>query len=128
MRTVSETVGFGGGFTDAKALRPVGRAGRMVQARGAERPRMDAVEDARPELQLRAGASNCREQMTDDSIAPIGREGRWKSYAIASLVMTGIAPAVLCAVLIMACEAVGWWLAIPSLAAIGLAFWRVTKL
>lgn len=125
MRTDSKTVGFGGGFTDARALRPERRAAHVVQVRHCEGARLAAYEDARPVLQHRTGASNCDRQLTEESIARMPRYRRWGLYALAFLTMSGIIPALACNALLCLCESVGWCVLIPLCIVVGRAFWRV---
>lgn len=125
MKTGMKTVGFGGGFTDARTMRPERRATRMVQVCHCDGARMAAYEDARPVLQHRTGASNCGRQLTEDSIARMPRWKRWGLYAAVVLLMTGVAPMALASFLICLCDLAGWWLITPLLIAAGCAFWRV---
>lgn len=69
MKTDKKTVGFGGGITNARTVRPKRCAAPVVQMRRCENARMAAKKDARPKRQLRTGVSNCRAQLTEDSIA-----------------------------------------------------------
>ena len=71
MKTDKKTVGFGGGITNARTVRPKRCAAPVVQMRRCENARMAAKKDARPKRQLRTGVSNCRAQLTEDSIARI---------------------------------------------------------
>lgn len=77
MKTDKKTVGFGGGITNAQTVRPKRCAAPVVQMRRCENARMAAKKDARPKRQLRTGASNCRPQLTEDSIARMPRWKRW---------------------------------------------------
>ena len=125
MKTYKKTVGFGGGITNARTVRPKRCAAPVVQMRRCENARMAAKKDARPKRQLRTGASNCRPQLTEDSIARMPRWKRWGLYALAALTMSGIIPAFACNALIWLCESVGWWLLVPLYVVVGRALWRV---
>lgn len=125
MKTDKKTVGFGGGITNARTVRPKRCAAPVVQMRRCENARMAAKKDARPKRQLRTGASNCRPQLTEDSIARMPRWKRWGLYAAAALLMTGVAPMALASFLIWLCDVMGWWLLIPLFVVIGGAMWRV---
>lgn len=125
MKTDKKTVGFGGGITNAKTVRPKRCAAPVVQMRRCENARMAAKKDARPKRQLRTGASNCRPQLTEDSIARMPRCQRWGLYALAALTMSGIIPALACNALLWLCESVGWWLLVPLYVVVGRALWRV---
>lgn len=125
MKTDKKTVGFGGGITNARTVRPKRCAAPVVQMRRCENARMAAKKDARPKRQLRTGASNCRPQLTEDSIARMPRYQRWGLYALAALTMSGIIPALACNALIWLCESVGWWLLVPLYVVVGRALWRV---
>lgn len=92
MKTMIETVGYGGGFTDAQTMRPKRCAAPMVHARYCENARVAAKKDARPKRQLRTGASNCAQQMTEDILTHMPRWRRWGIYAIAAGSVTGIIP------------------------------------
>lgn len=125
MKTDKKTVGFGGGITNARTVRPKRCAAPVVQMRRCENARMAAKKDARPKRQLRTGASNCRPQLTEDSIARMPRWQRWGLYALAALTMSGIIPALACNALLWLCESVGWWLLIPLYIVVGRVLWRV---
>lgn len=125
MKTDKKTVGFGGGITNAQTVRPKRCAAPVVQMRRCENARMAAKKDARPKRQLRTGASNCRPQLTEDSIARMPRWQRWGLYALAALTMSGIIPALACNALLWLCESVGWWLLVPLYVVVGCALWRV---
>lgn len=125
MKTDKKTVGFGGGITNVRTVRPKRCAAPVVQMRRCENARMAAKKDARPKRQLRTGASNCRPQLTEDSIERMPRWKRWGLYALAALTMSGIIPALACNALIWLCESMGWWLLIPLYIVIGRAVWRV---
>lgn len=125
MKTDKKTVGFGGGITNARTVRPKRCAAPVVQMRRCENARMAAKKDARPKRQLRTGASNCRPQLTEDSIARMPRWKRWGLYALAALTMSGIIPALAYNALLWLCETVGWWLLVPLYVVVGRALWRV---
>lgn len=125
MKTDKKTVGFGGGITNARTVRPKRCAAPVVQMRRCENARMAAKKDARPVLQHRTGASNGAYQLTEDSIARMPRWKRWGLYALAALTMSGIIPALACNALILLCESVGWWLLVPLYVVVGRALWRV---
>lgn len=107
MKTDKKTVGFGGGITNARTVRPKRCAAPVVQR------------------QLRTGVSNCRAQLTEDSIARMPRYQRWGLYAIAALTLTGILPMAAAALLGWLCDLVGWWLLIPLYIVVGRVLWRV---
>lgn len=125
MKTSNKTVGFGGGFTDAGTVRPRCRATAVLPRDYGSRYRVAAKKDARPVLQHRTGASNCRPQLTEDSIARMPRWKRWGLYAIAALTLTGILPMAAAALLGWLCDLVGWWLLIPLYIVVGRVLWRV---
>lgn len=125
MRTEARTVGFGGGFTNAKTTAAERGAAAVVPVRRREVARAARKEDARPVLQHRTGASNGFRQMTDDSLAHLPRWKRWGLYALAALTMSGIIPALACNALLWLCESVGWWLLVPLYVVVGRALWRV---
>lgn len=126
MKTDKKTVGFGGGFTDAGTVRPRCRAAAVLPRDCNSRYRVVAAkEDARPKLQLRTGASYCRQQMTDDSLAHMPLWKRWGVYALAGLTLSGILPMAACAALTTICDSVGWWLLLPLIAAECAFIWRV---
>lgn len=125
MKTDRRTVGFGGGFTDARNVRPRCRATSVLPRDYGSRYRVAAKKDARPVLQHRTGASNGDYQLTEDSIARMPRWKRWGLYALAALTMSGIIPALSCNALILLCESVGWWLLVPLYVVVGCALWRV---
>lgn len=127
MKTDIRTDGFGGGFTDAKTMRLGSRAASMVRLRSGQDARSAGKKDARPKLQLRTGASNCGRQLTKDSIALMPRCKRWGLYAFAALLVTGIAPMSLAALLIGLCDYLGAWIAFPIAFAAGCALWRVVR-
>lgn len=93
MKTEIETVGFGGGFTDTRSNAAVRRAVPLVQVRA----RQDSYlghekKDARPKRQLRTGASDCRQQLTEDILTHMPRWKRWGFYTLAAGLITGIIP------------------------------------
>lgn len=62
MKTDKKTVGFGGGFTDARTVRPRCRATAVLQRGCGSRYRVVAAKkDARPVLQHRTGLSEVAE-------------------------------------------------------------------
>lgn len=102
MKTDIKTGGIGVGFTDARTVRPRCRATAVLP-----------------------GASNCRPQLTEDSIARMPRYQRWGLYAIAALTLSGILPMTAAALLGWLCDLVGWWLLIPLYIVVGRVLWRV---
>lgn len=110
---------------NARTLRPERCAAPVVQARRCENARMAAKKDARTKRQLRTGASNCGQQLTYDSLAHLPRWQRWGVYVLLALTMGGILPSVCAALLIWACDIVGWWLLIPLYIVVGRVVWRV---
>lgn len=125
MKTDKKTVGFGGGITNARTVRPKRCAAPVVQMRRCENARMAAKKDARPKRQLRTGASNCRPQLTEDSIARMPRWQRLALYAFGALTLSGVLPMAAAAILITLCDLVGWWLLIPLYIVVGRVLWRV---
>lgn len=125
MRTDRKTVGFGGGFTDARAMRPERRAAHVVQVRHCEGARLAAYEDARPVLQHRTGASNCDRQLTEESIARMPRFKRWALCAFAALTISGVIPMSAAWFMSRVFDLLGWWLLIPLCIVIGRVSWRV---
>lgn len=126
MKTDKKTVGFGGGFTDARTVRPRCRATAVLPRDFGYRYRVVASnENARPVLQHRTGASNGAYQLTEDSIARMPRWQRWALYAFAALTLTGILPMAAAALLGWLCDLVGWWLLIPLYVVVGRVFWCV---
>lgn len=126
MKTDKKTVGFGGGFTDARTVRPRCRATAVLPGDCGSRYRVVAAKkDARPKRQLRTGASNGAYQLTEDSIARMPRYQRWGLYAIAALTLTGILPMAAAALLGWLCDLVGWWLLIPLYIVVGRVLCRV---
>ena len=125
MRTDRKTVGFWGGFTDARAMRPERRAAHVVQVRHCEGARLAAYEDARPVLQHRTGASNCDRQLTEESIARMPRFKRWALCAVAALTISGVIPMSAAWFMSRVFDLLGWWLLIPLCIVIGRVSWRV---
>lgn len=126
MKTDIKTDGFGGGFTDARTVRPRCRATAVLPGDCSSRYRVVATKkDARPKRQLRTGASNGAYQLTEDSIARMPRYQRWGLYAIAALTLSGILPMAAAALLGWLCDLVGWWLLIPLYIMVGRVLWRV---
>lgn len=126
MKTEIETVGFGGGFTDARSNTAARRAVPLVQVRTRQGSYLGyETKDARPKRQLRTGVSNGSRQMTVDSLAHLPRWKRWCACALCSLTLSGILPMAAAGLLIELCDLVGWWLLIPLYIVIGRAVWRV---
>lgn len=126
MKTSNKTVGFGGGFTDARTVRPRCRATSVLPRDYGSRYRVVAAKkDARTVLKHRTGASNGAYQLTEDSIARMPRWQRWGLYAIAALTPTGILPMAAAALLGWLCDLVGWWLLIPFYIVVGRVLWRM---
>lgn len=93
MKTEIETVGFGGGFTDARSNAAARRAVPLVQVRARQGSYLGhEKKDARPKRQLRTGASDCSQQLTEDILTQMPRWKRWGIYAIAVGSVTGIIP------------------------------------
>lgn len=94
MKTDKKTAGFGGGFTDARTVRLTGCRATAVLPRdyGARCRVVSAKKDDRPKLQLRTGASNRSEQLTEDILTHMPRWKRWGFYALAAGLITGIIP------------------------------------
>lgn len=92
MKTMIETVGFGGGITNAQTVLPKRCAAPMVHARYCENARVAAKKDARPKRQLRTGASDRRKQLTEGILTHMPRWKRWGVYAIVAGSVTGIIP------------------------------------
>lgn len=126
MKTDKKTVGFGGGFTDARTVRPRCRAAAVLPRDFGYRYRVVASnENARPVLQHRTGASNGAYQMTSDSISRMPRYQRWGLYALGALTLSGILPMAAAALLGWLCDLVGWCLLIPFYIVVGRVLWRV---
>lgn len=126
MKTDKKTVGFGGGFTDARTVRPRCRATAVLPSDYGSRYRVVAAKkDARPKLQLRTGASNGSCQLTENSLAHMRRWQRWSIYTFFALCMTGIAPMALASFLIWLFDVIGWWVLIPICIISGRLLWRV---
>lgn len=126
MKTDKKTVGFGGGFTDARTVRPRCRATAVLpRDRGTHYRVAAAKEGARPVLQHRTGAPNGAYQMTSDSISRMPRYQRWGLYALGALTLSGILPMAAAALLGWLCDLVGWWLLIPFYIVVGRVLWRV---
>lgn len=93
MKTEIETVGFGGGFTDARSNAAARRAVPLVQVRTRQGSYLgNEKKDARPKRQLRTGASDCSQQLTEDILTHMPRWKRWGFYALAAGLITGIIP------------------------------------
>lgn len=93
MKTEIETVGFGGGFTDARSNAAARRAVPLVQVRARQGSYLGhEKKDARPKRQLRTGASDCRQQLTEDILTHMPRWKRWGFYTLAAGLITGIIP------------------------------------
>lgn len=93
MKTEIETVGFVGGFTDARSNAAVRRAVPLVQVRARQGSYLgNEKKDARPKRQLRTGASDCSQQLTEDILTHMPRWKRWGFYALAAGLITGIIP------------------------------------
>lgn len=125
MKTEIKTGGFGGGFTNARIMRPRCRATAVIPRDYNSRCRVDAKKDARPVLQHRTGVSKGAYQLTEDSIARMPRWQRWALYAFAALTLTGILPMAAAALLGWLCDLVGWWLLIPLYIVVCRVLWRV---
>lgn len=93
MKTEIETVGFGGGFTDARSNAAARRAVPLVQVRTRQGSYLgNEKKDARPKRQLRTGVSDCSQQLTEDILTHMPRWKRWGFYALAAGLITGIIP------------------------------------
>lgn len=125
MKTEIKTGGFGGGFTNARIMRPRCRATAVIPRDYNSRCRVDAKKDARLVLQHQTGVSKGAYQLTEDSIARMPRWRRWALYAFAALTLTGILPMTAAALLGWLCDLVGWWLLIPLYVVVGRVLWRV---
>lgn len=106
MKTDKKTVGFWGGFTDARTVRPRCRATAVLPRDCGSCYRVVAAKK-------------------DDSISRMPRWQRWGLYAFGALTLSGILPMTAAALLIWLCDLVGWWLLIPLYIVIGRAVWRV---
>ena len=126
METEVKTTGVLGGFADAGAVRTRYRAAAVLPRSCDSGYRVAAAKrDARPKLQLRTGASNGTDQLTDDSIARMPRWRRWGLRALCVLALSGVLPMAAASLLIALCDLVGWWLLIPLYIVAGRALWRV---
>lgn len=125
MKTDKKTVGFGGGFTDARAVRPRCRAAAVFPEGCRARYRVAAKEDARPVLQHRTGASNGAYQLTGDIIDRMPRFERWALCAAAALTISGVIPMVAVWLMARVFDILGWWLLIPLCIVVGRVSWRV---
>lgn len=126
MKTDKKTVGFGGGFTDARIVRTRCRATAVLLRDCGSRYRVDAEKkDARPKRQLRTGASNGAYQLTDDIIARMPRFERWALCAVAALTISGVIPMSAAWFMSRVFDLLGWWLLIPLCIVIGRVSWRV---
>lgn len=131
MKTDKKTVGFGGGFTDARTVRPRCRATAVLPRDFGYRYRVVASnENARQVLQHRTGASNGAYQMTEDILTHMPRWKRCGVYAIVAGSVTGIIP--LAAAELVADAFTGVLMALESLigsgmmAALGIGMCMVT--
>lgn len=126
MKTHVKTTGFGGGITNAETVR-AGFCSDQVLSRadGSGAYVAASKKDARQQRRLRTGASNCSQQLTDDSLAHLPRPARAALLAVAALTVTGILPMALCALLTAVCDVVGYWLLVPLFVAVLGALWRV---
>ena len=126
MKTDRKTVGFGGGFTDARTVRPRCRTAAVLRSYCGPHYRLAvAGKDARPVLQHRTGASNGAYQLTDDIIARMPRFERWALCAVAALTISGVIPMVAVWLISRVFDLLGWWLLIPLCIVIGRVSWRV---
>lgn len=126
MKTDIRTGGFGGGFTDARTVRPRCRATAVLPRDYGSRYRVAAAKrDARPVLQHRTGLSISGRKLTEDSIARMPRWQRLALYAFGALTLSGVLPMAAAALLITLCDLVGWWLLIPLYIVVGRVLWRV---
>lgn len=125
MKTDIKTSGYGGGFTDVRTVRPRCRATAVLPRDCGSRYRVVAAKkDARPVLQHRTGLSISGRKLTDDSLTHMPRWKRWGIYALGALIMTGVLPMLAAGLLIEVCDAVGWWLLLPLIAAECAFIWR----
>lgn len=126
MKTDKKTGGFGGGFTNARTVWPRRRTTAVLSRDCGTHSRVVAVKkDARPKLQLRTGASNGANQLTEEIIARMPRWQRRSLCALVALCLTGVAPMAACGALTWLCDLVGWWLLVPLYVVVGCAIWRV---
>lgn len=89
---MKETVGFWGGFADARSSRiGCGTAGVLPRPSHDRRYVADK-KDARPVLQHRTGMSNSQHELTEDILAHMPRWKRWGFYTLAAGLVTGIIP------------------------------------
>lgn len=126
MKTQVKTNGFGGGYTNAATVRSGCRTTDVLLSFDESHHGVACrKEDARQQRQLRTGAPNCSQQLTDDSLTHLPRLARVSLLAVAALTLTGIIPMALCAALIAICDVIGYWPLIPMFAAVLCALWRV---
>lgn len=126
MKTQVKTIGFGGGYTNAETVRSGCRTTDVLLSFDESHHGVACrKEDARQQRQLRTGAPNCSQQLTDDSLTHLPRPARAALLAVAALTVTGILPMALCALLMAVCDAVGYWLLVPLFVAALCALWRV---
>lgn len=126
METQIKTTGFGGGIANARTMHTGCRTTQVrTRSDGSNHCVVAAKKDARQQRQLRTGAPNCSQQLTDDSLAHLPRLARASLLAVAALTLTGILPMALCAALIAICDVIGYWPLIPMFAAVLCALWRV---
>ena len=126
LKTEIKTGGFGGGFTNARIMRPRCRATAVIPRDYNSRCRVDAKKRCTArccstERACQKGLTN----LTEDSIARMPRWQRWALYAFAALTLTGILPMAAAALLGWLCDLVGWWLLIPLYIVVGRVLWRV---
>lgn len=126
MKTDKKTVGFWGGITNVRTVRPRCRATAVLPRDCGSCYRVVAAKkDARPVLQHRTGLSISGRKLTDDSISRMPRWQRWGLYALAALTLSGVLPMAAAALLMWLCDLVGWWLLIPLYIVVGRVLWRV---
>lgn len=93
MKTMIETIGYGGGFTDARRDAAARGTAPLVQVRARQGSYLGYdKKDARPKRQLRTGASDCGQQLTEDILTHMPRWKRCGTYALAAGTLTGIIP------------------------------------
>ena len=93
MKTMIETIGYGGGFTDARRDAAARGTAPLVQVRARQGSYLGYdKKDARPKRQLRTGASDCGQQLTEDILTHMPRWKRCGVYAIVAGSVTGIIP------------------------------------